>query len=195
MNVFQKGDRFIEKLSRTKHLFSITFIIAFLEASISPFLPEAFILIVLAYRKDISWKVLSLVSSLGSALGAFVMYIAGRLLYQSYGASILHMLHGESLANRAQELFEKNSFVAQFFAALTPLPDRVFSFLAGAFLISPFVIFIATFLGRLARVVPVAYLSYEYGDEARAYIKKHTRNTTVLIVVCVIVYVIYSYSK
>lgn len=106
---------------------------------------------------------------------------------------MLVFLHGESIAEKTKSLFAENAFAAQFFAALTPLPDRVFSFLAGAFLVSPFIIFCATFLGRLIRVVPIAYLSYEYGDEARIYIQKHTKKVSIAIVIALICYLLYIY--
>lgn len=191
MNLFKEGDTLLARLSKTKHLTLVTFFVAFFEATISPLLPEAFLLVVLAYRKDISWKLLSLVSSFGSSCGALMMYIVGAKLYGTYGDTVLAFLHGETVAHSAKVLFAENAFTAQFFAALTPLPDRVFSFLAGAFLVSPFIIFVATFLGRFVRVAPIAYLSYEYGDEARVYIKKHTRNVSIAVVAGIVCYVSY----
>lgn len=179
------------RLSKTKHLFVVTFFVAFFEATVSPLLPEAFLLIVLAYRKDISWKLLSFVSAVGSSCGALLMYVFGATLYGKYGEKILSILHGESVAEKAKVLFDDNAFSAQFFAALTPLPDRVFSFLAGAFFVSPVIIFFATFCGRLLRVAPVAYLSFEYGDEARVYIKKHTKNASIMIGAGIVCYVCY----
>ncbi len=193
MSLFLQGDRLIEKFSKTKHLPAVTFFVAFFEATISPILPEAFLLIVLAYRKDVSWKLLSFVSALGSSFGALVMYILGLSLYNAYGKQLLQFLHGEAFAEKAKLLFEQNVFVTQFFAALTPLPDRVFSFLAGAFVVSPVIFFIATFAGRLVRVVPIAYLSYEYGDEARDYIKKHRKHVSIGIGVFILAYILYKY--
>lgn len=193
MGLFSQGDTILARLSKTKYLTFVTFCVAFLEATISPLLPEAFLLIVLAYRKDVSWKYLSLISSLGSSFGAMSMYILGMKFYTSYGDKVIIFLHGESVAEKAKLLFAQNAFASQFFAALTPLPDRVFSFLAGAFLVSPLIIFAATFLGRLVRVAPVAYLSHEYGDEARIYIKKHTKKVTYGVLIILLLYVIYSY--
>jgi membrane protein YqaA with SNARE-associated domain len=195
MKLLTRVDETINSLSRTKHIKSVTFIVAFFEASISPILPEAFLLVVLAYRKDISWKLLSFISACGSTFGALVMYVLGATIYTSYGASILSFLHGEAVAERAKTLFADNAFYAQFFAALTPLPDRVFSFLAGAFMVSIPIIIVATFLGRLIRVAPVAYLSYEYGDEARVYIKRHTKKATIAVVVLIVIYILYAYFK
>jgi membrane protein YqaA with SNARE-associated domain len=193
MNLFLKGDSVVNKLSKSKYIPLVTFIVAFLEATISPILPEALLLVVLAYRKDISWKFLSFLTAFGSACGALAMYLLGVTLYSSYGQAMLKVLHGEAVATEAERLFTDNAFMAQFVASLTPLPDRVFSFLAGAFLVSPLVVFVATFFARLVRASIVAYLSYEYGDEARVYIKRHTRLVTCLIVGLVVAYLVYTY--
>ena len=193
MSLFIKGDKIIDRFSKTKYLPAVTFLVAFFEASISPILPEAFLLVVLAYRKDFSWKILAGISALGSSFGALTMYILGERLYGSYGSQLLSFLHGEAFAEKARILFAENAFMTQFFAALTPLPDRVFSFLAGAFFVSPVTFFVATFLGRLVRVVPVAYLSYEYGDEARVYIKKHRGKAAAIVTVIILIYIVYKY--
>lgn len=193
MNIFKQGDSFLQQLTKVKHVSIVTFFVAFLEATISPILPEAFLLILLAYRKDLSWKFLAFISSLGSSVGALAMYFFGAVIYNSYGEKILQVLHGQEIAKEAQVLFIKNAFIAQFFAALTPLPDRVFSFLAGAFSVSLVIVFIATFVGRLCRVVPVAYLSYTYGEEARNYIKKNSKRVSRGIILLVVLFVVCSY--
>ena len=116
-----------------------------------------------------------------------------------FGLSFLFLIRGlvagvlKSLKQSQKYFFEKNAFFAQFFAALTPLPDRVFSFLAGAFVISPIIIFIATFLGRLLRVSIVAFIAHRYGDEARSFIKKHTKLATVGVLTLISLYILYTF--
>jgi membrane protein YqaA with SNARE-associated domain len=92
---------------------------------------------------------------------------------------------------KAQVLFADNVFIAQFLATLTPLPDRVFSFVAGAFGASLITVLTATTLGRLLRVSVIAYLAYEWGDEARDFIKKHTRLAVLLLAGLAALYVLY----
>ena len=187
--VFLEIDRCIDHWSRSRYIKSVTFVIAFLEACISPLPPEAFLLVVLAYRKDISWKILSFISAIGSTLGALFSYWVGYLFFASYGERIISFFHGEGLVSFFHESFAKNAFMAQFIAAITPAPDKVFTFLAGAFTISLPAILLGTFLGRYLRVLPVAYLSYEYGDEARVYIKKHKQYAVIGLVVAVALYI------
>jgi membrane protein YqaA with SNARE-associated domain len=191
MSFFSKGDAFLYRLSKTRHLSVVMFLVAFFEATISPLFPEAFILLVLIYRKDISWKILSVISALGSATGSLVMYLIGARLYTVYGSQVVAFLHGEDIEGRAKILFTDNAFLAQFLAAVTPFPDRIFSFLAGAFFISPAIIFAATFLGRFFRIVPVAYLSYKYGDIARLYVKNNGKKVSISVSLATLFYVFY----
>lgn len=195
MNFVKTTDKFIDHLSKIKHIRLVTFFVALLEATISPLLPEAFVLVVLTYRKDISWKVISCVSAAGSAVGASLMYLLGYFFFEKFGQSLLAFIHGESFVEKAKELFSDNSFLALFTSSLTPLPDRVFSLLAGVFMVSPFILFSATFLGRLLRVGVVAFFAQKYGVEARHYIIKHTKLATYLCVIFVVVYIAYRYIQ
>ncbi len=191
MNIVTTTDRALEKLSRSKRVMSITFVLAFLEQSFSPVLPEAYTALVLSYRKDISWKILSLVSACGSTLGALVTYGIGYFFYETYGKTIVGTLGWGNVFEKAQTLFDANVFWAQFFATLTPLPDRVFSFVAGAFGANIIIILVATFLGRFFRAWFVAYLAYEWGDEARDFIKKHAPLTIAVMIFFAVAYVVY----
>lgn len=165
------------------------FIVAFLEATISPLLPEIVVAAVLTYRKDLSWKLLSLISSLGSTLGMSFVYLTGKYLYASHKAWFEHVLGG-SLASYTESMFQYNTFVSMFLAALTPLPDRIFAFLAGVFSLSFLVVFVAVFLGRLVRVSIVAYFSYHFGDEARVYILKHTKRAVIIVSALAVLYIL-----
>ncbi len=186
-----KTDHLLNRLSRSKRVPFVVFILAFLEQSISPILPEAYVALVLSYRKDISWRFLSFVSACGSTVGALSTYMLGYFLYASYGERLVEVLGWGGVFEKAKALFADNVFIAQFLATLTPLPDRVFSFVAGAFGASLIVVLIATFLGRLVRISVVAYLAYEWGDEARDFVKKHTGLAVAMVILLVALYVLY----
>lgn len=164
--------------------------VAVLETTILPILPEVVVAAVLSYRKDISWKLLSLISALGSATGAGILYVTGKYLYRTNEVFFEKILGGV-LGTYTENLFQYNVFVSMFLAAFTPLPDRVFAFLSGVFSLSFPVVILAFFAGRLIRVGIVAYFSYEYGDEAREYILKHTKLATVIVFTLVTAYVLY----
>lgn len=185
-------DRWIAYIASRPWVRRGVYVVALLEATISPLLPELVVAAILSYRKDISWKLLSIISALGSATGAGILYLLGKLLYVKHTVFFNQML-GSDIGTYSERLFEHNTFVSIFLAAFTPLPDRVFAFLAGIFSLSFLTVFSAFFLGRLIRVGIVAYFSYEYGDEAREYILKHTRLAVGLVIVLVIAYVLVRY--
>lgn len=180
-------DRYIKYVATRKWIRTGIYIVALLEATISPILPELVIAATLSYRKDISWRVLSFISALGSATGAAILYIAGKYLYRAHEAFFEHVLGG-TLGSYTENLLGHNTFVSMFLAAFTPLPDRIFAFLSGVFSLSFPVIVLAFFLGRLIRVGIIAYFSYHFGDEARLFILKHTRQVTYVLVALIIVY-------
>ena len=180
-------DRWIKYIATRTWIRSGVFVVAVLEATISPVLPELVVAAVLSYRKDISWKVLSFFSALGSATGVAILYILGKYLYKAH-ESFFDTFLGGSLGTYTSQLFTHNTFVTMFIAAFTPLPDRIFAFLSGMFSLSFPVVILAFFAGRYIRVGIVAYFSYHFGDEARGYILKHTKTATIAVVILAILY-------
>lgn len=169
------------------------FIVAFFEATILPVLPEIVVGAVLTYRKDLSWKKLSIISALGSAGGAATLYLVGRYLYKAHQVWFDTFLNGSLVASHAAAFLNDNYFIAMVFASFTPLPDRVFAFMAGILTLSFPVVVLAFFLGRLLRVGIVAYFSYHYGEEARMYILKHTKTVSIIILALIFLYILLTY--
>lgn len=186
----RKLDRMIRYVATRTWIKTGIFFVAFLETTISPLLPELVVAAVLSYRKDISWKLLSAISALGSTLGAAVLYFLGRYIYKVHQGWFEGVLGSSFVATYTENLFAHNAFVSMFLAAFTPLPDRILAFLSGVFLLSFPIVVIAFFLGRLLRVSIVAYFSYEFGDEARHYILKHTKRVTIALGILVALYVL-----
>lgn len=181
-------DKWVAYVATRSWIRTGVYVVAILETTISPLLPELVVAAILSYRKDISWKVLSIISALGSATGAGMLYVAGKFLYRTHEAFFEKVLGG-TLGTYTEHLFNYNTFVSMFLAAFTPLPDRVFAFLAGMFSLSFSVVVLAFFLGRLIRVGIVAYFSFHFGSEARQYILKHTRLATLIIVILLGIYI------
>lgn len=184
-------DKWVAYLARHAWIKTIIFITAFLEASISPVLPELVIAAVLSYRKDISWKLLSVISALGTSLGMVVLYILGFYFYEQVGETLVAYLGAASVMAQAETLFATHAFMTLLVASFTPLPDRVFAFASGVFGVPIIIVFSAVFLARFVRASIVAYTAYEYGDEARAYALKHARLVTMCFVGVLVMYVFY----
>ncbi len=182
-------DRWIAYIATRSWIRIGIYIVAILETTISPLLPELIVAAVLSYRKDVSWKVLSFISALGSATGAGILYLLGKYLYATHEAFFEKILGG-ALGAYTEHLFQHNTFISMFLAAFTPLPDRVFAFLSGVFSLSFPIVIIAFFLGRLIRVGIVAYFSFHFGKEARGYILKHTKMVTFVLFALILLYIV-----
>jgi membrane protein YqaA with SNARE-associated domain len=182
-------DKWMAYVVNHAYVKTIVYIVALLEATISPLVPEIVVAAVLTYRKDISWKLLSLVSALGSITGVTILYFFGKYLYKTHELFFENLLEGARFAQYTQEILSQNAFVAMFLASFTPLPDRVFAFLSGVLSLPFIIVIIAFFCGRLLRVGIVAYFSYKLGDEARSYILKHTRTVSIVLTVLIVVYI------
>jgi membrane protein YqaA with SNARE-associated domain len=189
----KKIDKWIAYIAAHAWARTIVFIAAFLEGIISPVPPEIVVAAVLSYRKDISWKILSLTSALGSAAGLSVLYLLGKYAYKTHQAFFAGVLNASSFGTYAERLFSHNIFVSMFLSTFTPLLDRVFALLAGIFLLSLPLVLVGFFLGRLVRVGIVAYFSYHLGAEARGYIIKHTRTASVIVVVLLLLYIAFKH--
>lgn len=184
-------DKWVAYIVHHSHVKIAVFLVAMLEATISPFLPEIVVAAVLTYRKDISWKLLSLVSALGSITGVSILYVLGKFLYKTNEVTFDRILDGARFAIYTQEILSQNAFMAMFLASFTPLPDRVFSFLSGVLSLPFFVVIAAFFCGRLLRVGIVAYFSHKFGDEARVYILKHTRRVVIILGAIILGYILF----
>ena len=101
-------DRWIAYVATRSWIKTGVFIVAFLETTISPLLPELVVAAVLSYRKDISWKLLSAISALGSAAGAALLYVVGKYLYSTYEAWFQSFFDSSLLATYTQTMFEHN---------------------------------------------------------------------------------------
>lgn len=185
-------DKWVSYVVHHAYVKTAVFTVAFLEATISPLVPEIVVAAVLTYRKDISWKLLSLVSALGSITGVTTLYILGKFLYKTHEIYFDNFFDsGGRIATYTQDILSQNTFVAMFLASFTPLPDRIFSFLSGVLSLPFPIVVIAFFCGRLLRVGIVAYFSYRFGDNARTYILKHTKRVTIVLAVVIAAYVLY----
>lgn len=184
-------DRTLEGLTHTRYPRTVLFLLALLEATISPVIPEGYVAILLLYRKELGYKVLSLISALGSVAGAAIFYLVGATMFAHHGEALLTIFNAKELFAIAESAYKENPFFAQIVAAVTPLPDRVFSLFAGAAGASLIIFLLASFVGRFARVFIIAFLFNRYGDEARDFIKKHSRLATLAFFALVIVYVVH----
>ena len=139
-------------------------LLSFTEAIIQPIPPDVMFL-PMAYdeRNNVNMLLwLWFIVTFASVLGAMVGHTFGRL----YGTKLLDRFGKPHHRQRLEFLFERYGTWGMFIAAVSPLPYKVFGWIAGAsdMKMRPFVI--AGIFGRGLRFGLEAILIYLYGDTA-----------------------------
>ena len=139
-------------------------LLSFTEAIIQPIPPDVMFL-PMAYdeRNNVNMLLwLWFIVTFASVLGAMVGHTLGRL----YGTKLLDRFGKPHHRQRLEFLFERYGMWGMFIAAVSPLPYKVFGWIAGAsdMKMRPFVI--AGIFGRGLRFGLEAILIYLYGDTA-----------------------------
>ena len=139
-------------------------LLSFTEAIIQPIPPDVMFL-PMAYdeRNNVNMLLwLWFIVTFASVLGAMVGHTLGKL----YGTKLLDRFGKPHHRQRLEFLFERYGTWGMFIAAVSPLPYKVFGWIAGAsdMKMRPFVI--AGIFGRGLRFGLEAILIYLYGDTA-----------------------------
>jgi undecaprenyl-diphosphatase len=139
-------------------------LLSFTEAIIQPIPPDVMFL-PMAYDERNSVNMLLwlwFIVTFASVLGAMVGHTLGKL----YGTRLLDRFGKPHHRKRLEFLFERYGTWGMFIAAVSPLPYKVFGWIAGAsdMKMRPFVI--AGIFGRGLRFGLEAILIYLYGDAA-----------------------------
>jgi len=139
-------------------------LLSFTEAIIQPIPPDVMFL-PMAYDERNSVNMLLwlwFIVTFASVLGAMV----GHALGKRYGTKLLDRFGKPHHRERLEYLFERYGVWGMFIAAVSPLPYKVFGWIAGAsdMKMRPFVI--AGIFGRGLRFGLEAILIYLYGDTA-----------------------------
>jgi len=161
------------------------FVLSFLDSSFIPF-PGVndLALIVLASQHPARAPFYTLLSTLGSLLGCYVMYGIAR-----GGGRLAGGRSGSVKRNPARRWLERNDFVAMLVAAVLPPPAplKIFVIAAGALRVNALHFGAALLVGRTLRFAIEAWLGARYGAEAEAYLKKNLTWASVVTVILIIV--------
>jgi membrane protein YqaA with SNARE-associated domain len=112
----------------------------------------------------------ALASTLGSVLGAYVIYGLAR-----GGAQFLWRWQSSGTMTRARAWLERNEFVSILVMSLLPPPAPFKAFLvaAGALRVNAARFGVALLVGRGLRFTSEALLGARYGAQAESYLKEH----------------------
>ena len=139
-------------------------LLSFTEAIIQPIPPDVLFLPMAYDARDseglLIW--LWLVVTLSSVLGAII----GHALGKRYGAKLIDKFGKSHHRQQLERLFERYGTLGMFIAAVSPLPYKVFGWIAGAsdMKLRPFIL--AGIVGRGLRFGLEALFIFMYGESA-----------------------------
>lgn len=158
--------------AETPYAVPALFILAFAESSFFPVPPDV-LLIALAIsisRKSFKYAAICLI---GSVLGGILGYGIGLYGYETLGKPIIEFYHGQEVMNAIKLKYDQWGFWGILFAAVTPIPYKVFTIASGVFKFDFLLFIVASVIGRGLRFFVVAGLIWKFGKPIREFIDKY----------------------
>lgn len=167
--------------SEKKYSTAALFILAFTESSFFPIPPDALLIALVLGATHKAYKYAT-VCTIASVTGAFLGYAIGYFVwwtpqgeFTALAQFFFDIIPGftTDVFYDIQNMYENYDFWIIFTAGFTPLPYKVFTVSAGAFMINLPMFFIASIISRGARFFLVAFLIWKFGPPIKAFIDKY----------------------
>ena len=165
-DILSQLSHWIEGFAHSDWVIVVLAAVSFSESIVSPFPPDPILIAAAAFNPAMA-LVFAAVVTATSVLGALV----GHWLGKRFGRPVLNRFFSPSKVARVEALFQKYGVWAIVFAAVTPVPYKVFAVTAGAMDMSlrPFIV--ASVIGRGARMFLWAALAIVFGEDLVALVE------------------------
>ena len=173
--ILQELSHWIRDFAETDWALLILFVTAFLESTISPIPPDPLLIPMAVLQPNLAiW--LGVLCTVASVLGA----VLGHWLGAQFGRPILGRFVSEGRIRSAESLFDKYGVWAVLVAAVTPIPYKVFTVLAGVLKLDMKRFLIASIIGRGMRFLSLAVVIFLFGEDVQAFVEENFEALTVL---------------
>ena len=173
--ILQELSNWIREFAETDWALLILFLTAFLESTISPIPPDPLLIPMAVLQPNLAiW--LGVLCTVASVLGA----VLGHWLGAQFGRPILGRFVSEGRIRSAESLFDKYGVWAVLVAAVTPIPYKVFTILAGVLKLDMKRFLIASIIGRGMRFLSLAVVIFLFGEDVQAFVEENFEALTVL---------------
>jgi membrane protein YqaA with SNARE-associated domain len=155
------------------------FALAFAESSFFPIPPDV-LLIALgigAPKKSLRY---ALVCSIGSVLGGCLGYFIGWQFMEGIGNKIVVWYGLADQFDYLRNLYQTHDAWAVAIAGFTPIPYKLFTITAGAFVINFPVFVVASALSRSARFFIIGLLIYRFGPNIQYFLDRYLNLLTIV---------------
>lgn len=166
------------------------FILSFLDACISPILPDI-IFIPAIIAKPSSAIYLALLATVAATLGSFVGYFIGYQFSDYAQRKIIPPKHMQYIRN----LVDKYGGWAVFFGAMAPIPYKIVAISAGVLRLNIWLYTLATILGRAKRFLIIGIPVYFFGPLVLPLIQKYSKLVAASLAIIMLVSILYLYYR
>jgi undecaprenyl-diphosphatase len=125
--------------------------------------------------------------TLASVLGA----VLGHRLGSQFGRPLLGKFVSESRIQSGESLFDKYGIWAVLVAAVTPIPYKVFTILAGVLKLDMKRFLIASIIGRGVRFLSLGVVIFLFGEDVQNFVEEQFETLTLLAGVGVVASVLF----
>ena len=173
--ILQELSHWIRDFAETDWALLRLFVTAFLESTISPIPPDPLLIPMAVLQPNLAiW--LGVLCTVASVLGA----VLGHWLGAQFGRPILGRFVSEGRIRSAESLFDKYGVWAVLVAAVTPIPYKVFTILAGVLKLDMKRFLIASIIGRGMRFLSLAVVIFLFGEDVQAFVEENFEALTIL---------------
>lgn len=152
--------------------------VAFAEAWFFPIPPDV-LLVAVAMLNPGKALVYALLCTIASSIGGLFGWEIGRKLGRAvFTRPALRDILPVRYVTKAETMFRRHGGLTVAFAALTPIPYKVFTVAAGLFRVRPDVVFLASLVGRGARFFFEAAAVMTMGEHATVFLQRHLGSIT-----------------
>lgn len=188
----KQSDILAKKVLESQYAPWLLGVVSFLESSIIPiFIDPLIALLVLANPRK--WISVGMIASITSVLGGVAGYVVGAFFFATIGAPIVAMYGLEDAFGDTIALYEKSAFLVILFGAFTPIPYKIFALGAGVAEVSLVLFILASFIGRTARFMLVAFLVSFFGVDVLSRFSRYLGRVTLAVIVLLILYFLYTF--
>ena len=172
MNIIKKLYDWVLHWANTPYAVPALFLLAFAESSFFPVPPDVLLIALAISIPKKSFKY-AMICAVGSVLGGILGYGIGLYGYEMIGRPIVEFYHGQEKMDTIKLLYANYGFWGVLFAAITPIPYKVFTIASGVFEFNFWSFFAASVIGRSARFFVVAGLIWKFGPSIKNFIDKY----------------------
>jgi len=184
--ILHELSNWIREFAETDWAILILFVTAFLESTISPIPPDP-LLIPMGIINPSAAIWFAALCTLASVLGA----VLGHWLGSRFGRPLLGRFVSESRIQSGESLFDKYGIWAVLVAAVTPIPYKVFTILAGVLKLDMKRFLIASIIGRGMRFLSLGIVIFLFGEDVQHFVEEQFEALTLLAGVGVVVSVLF----